>query len=242
MPLDLTITILFDNYEANPKLETGWGFACLVKTHAFTLLFDTGASGPVLLRNMRALGHDPHEIDSFLLSHEHRDHTGGLDSLLQENPQVDVYTPASFSRAIKNRIVQSGAHLFEVKAPQEVGPGMSSTGEISGPVREQALVCDLDAASFLITGCAHPGIAKIARRASELSDRPLRLALGGFHLGSASKRRLAKILDVFSEIGIDYVAPSHCSGDRARQAFRDAYGHRYLELGVGRILKPGDFV
>lgn len=242
MTSNLTLTILFDNYEAMPGLETDWGFSCLVETGATTLLFDTGGNGPLLLRNMRTLGHDPQELDGILLSHEHGDHTGGLASVLQANSEVTVFVPASFSAKIKRQIVHSGAELCEIGTRQEIAQGMLTTGDLSGSVREQSLVCEVGDASLLITGCAHPGIVKIAREASALSDLPLRMALGGFHLGSASERALNEIIQAFEAIGITHAGPSHCSGDKARRAFQRAYGEGYLELGVGSVIRPGEFL
>ena len=242
MTSNLTLTILFDNYGAAPGLETGWGFSCLVETEATTLLFDTGGNGPLLLRNMRALGHDPQELDGILLSHEHGDHTGGLENVLQKNADVSVFVPVSFSGRLKRRVTQSGAELCEVGAGREIAPGILTTGDLSGPVREQSLICEMENASLLITGCAHPGVVKIAREASALSDLPLRLALGGFHLGSASERTLNEIIDAFEAMGISHVGPSHCSGDKARRAFQRAYGDGYLALGVGSVVRPSEFL
>lgn len=37
----------------------------------------------------------------------------------------------------------------------------------------------------------------------------------------------------FRELGVRAVAPTHCSGDLARQRFAQAYGANFLEIGVG---------
>ena len=46
---ELVLTILFDNFSADDRLETGWGFAVLLETPEHTVLFDTGADGEVFL-------------------------------------------------------------------------------------------------------------------------------------------------------------------------------------------------
>jgi hypothetical protein len=44
------------------------------------------------------------------------------------------------------------------------------------------------------TGCAHPGIVGILKRAKDLSKDDILLAMGGFHLGGNSKGDLEKII------------------------------------------------
>ncbi len=36
---------------------------------------------------------------------------------------------------------------------------------------------------------------------------------------------------------VKYVGPCHCSGDLARQMFKQAYRDAYIDVGVGRIIK-----
>ena len=37
---NITLITIYDNYQHNPKLKTGWGFSCLVKTKNKNILFD----------------------------------------------------------------------------------------------------------------------------------------------------------------------------------------------------------
>ncbi|MCK5652960.1 MAG: hypothetical protein KAJ42_16340, partial [Gemmatimonadetes bacterium] len=46
---EITVTILFDNFWTDDRLQTGWGFAALLETPEHTILFDTGADGEILL-------------------------------------------------------------------------------------------------------------------------------------------------------------------------------------------------
>jgi 7,8-dihydropterin-6-yl-methyl-4-(beta-D-ribofuranosyl)aminobenzene 5'-phosphate synthase len=91
-----TLTVVYDNRSADPRLGTAWGFACLIETSATTILFDTGGDGQLLMDNLTALGIDPQAIDAVVLSHIHSDHTGGLDRLLAANDRLTVYLPRSF--------------------------------------------------------------------------------------------------------------------------------------------------
>lgn len=75
---DLEMIVLYDNYRADARLETGWGFSCFIKGFQKTILFDVGGNGAVLLRNMEILEYDPSAVDAVVLSHGHYDHIGGL--------------------------------------------------------------------------------------------------------------------------------------------------------------------
>jgi 7,8-dihydropterin-6-yl-methyl-4-(beta-D-ribofuranosyl)aminobenzene 5'-phosphate synthase len=233
----LTITVLYDNIAYDTRLQTDWGFACLVEGLDRPLLFDTGAQGDILLRNMRALGLDPQSVRTVVLSHAHDDHTGGLTAFLAENPDVTVYLLQSFPADIKNTVQRAGATLVEVTEPQEIVVGAYTTGELGGQIREQALALETPRGLVVITGCAHPGIAALVRQATVGGD--VYLALGGFHLGSASAGQIDATIVELQELGVQRIAPSHCTGDAARRAFAEAFGADYLESGVGQVFVIG---
>lgn len=88
---NVTITILYDNYEHDKRLRMGFGFSCLVKLEDKNILFDTGGDSPTLLNNMEKLKIDPKEIDIVVLSHIHGDHVGRLSGILETNPNVTIY-------------------------------------------------------------------------------------------------------------------------------------------------------
>ena len=53
--------------------------------------------------------------------------------------------------------------------------------------------------------------------------------------------KVESIVAAFRSYGIRYVAPTHCSGDKARQWFRQGYGPGYVEAaGVGKTLTLAD--
>jgi len=92
----MKITIVYDNLTVKAGLKTGWGFSSLIKTDdAPPLLFDTGADGATLLRNMNQLGINPGRIGVIVISHHHYDHTGGLSDVLETNKHAEIYVPAS---------------------------------------------------------------------------------------------------------------------------------------------------
>jgi 7,8-dihydropterin-6-yl-methyl-4-(beta-D-ribofuranosyl)aminobenzene 5'-phosphate synthase len=61
-----------------------WGFAALVEVDGHRILFDTGARPDTVLKNARELGINLADVPEVILSHNHRDHTGGLVTLRRE--------------------------------------------------------------------------------------------------------------------------------------------------------------
>ena len=58
-----------------------------------------------------------------------------------------------------------------------------------------------------------------------------------------SHRRVPEIVEItgivedFQQLGVQRVAPCHCSGDVARRLFKEAYGEDFISAGVGSKLK-----
>lgn len=234
-----TLITVYDNYEFNPELKTGWGFSCLVKTRNKTILFDTGADSPTLLQNMEKLEIDPKDIDIIVLSHIHGDHVGGLTGVLEKNPNVAVYMPKSFPEDFKNNVKSYGSEIFEMHNPAEISGGVYTTGELGTWIIEQSLIVSTERGLVVITGCAHPGIVDILEKANELSNESIYLVIGGFHLSGASDSTLKGIISSFRKLDVEKVAPCHCSGETARQLFKDEYINDYISNGVGKVIEIG---
>jgi len=233
---EVIITVVYDNNAYDPRLQTAWGFGCVVERGETTILFDTGGNGAILLSNMATLGLDPRAVDIVVLSHIHGDHTGGLGDLLATGVRPAVYVPASFPASFKAQ-VRAITTLQEVDGPQEILPGIYTTGQMGTSIAEQALVIETSQGLVVITGCAHPGVANMVRRAGQIGKNGVYLVLGGFHLGGASKGRIANIIADFRGMGVQKVAPCHCTGDQALTMFAAEYGDDFIRNGVGKILK-----
>lgn len=228
------ITIIYDNNRYDSRLTTAWGFSCLVKLPRKTILFDTGGDGTILLHNMSKLGINPEETDIVVLSHAHGDHVSGLARFLEHNSKVTVYMPISFPQQIKNEVRIAGAKLEEIDRSRELFDGIFTTGELNGGIKEQSLLLRTQNGLVVITGCAHPGIVNIAKKAREITGEKICLMIGGFHLGGASSSQVKHIADDLLQLGVEKVAPCHCSGEVARRLFSEYFGDDYIDCGVGK--------
>ncbi len=132
----MKLKILVDN-QALPGFKSEWGFSCLIEGKE-NVLFDTGASSKVLAFNAKKFGIKPAQISKVVLSHDHWNHTGGLE-WVQQNPKVKVFALNSFSDKTKQRIREKGK-LVEVSKPIEASDGIFSTGKLSNSIDEQGLM------------------------------------------------------------------------------------------------------
>ena len=231
----MNIIITYDDNLYNSKLCANHGFSCIIKHPERTILFDTGGDGEILLGNMGRLGIIPGEIDAVFLSHVHHDHVGGLVSFLNRNSIVTVYLPASFPQSLKDEIQARGAKLEEVSRAEEIIPGIFTTGELDGVIKEQSLIVRSPSGLVVITGCAHPGVVKIIRTAKDkVPSETVYLVIGGFHLLEASSAQIQTIISSFMQLVVTKVAPCHCSGEETRKLFQEQYGKDYIEIGVGK--------
>jgi 7,8-dihydropterin-6-yl-methyl-4-(beta-D-ribofuranosyl)aminobenzene 5'-phosphate synthase len=236
-PKTLTITIVYDNNTYDPRLRTAWGFSCLIEYRGQVILFDTGGDAPKLLANMATLGIDPSEIEAVVLSHNHGDHTGGLSGLLPvAGDDLTVFVPHSFPARFKDA-VRTRAQLVEVTKPREIGEEVYTTGELGTGIIEQSLVVNTDEGLVVVTGCAHPGIVEVVRKAKALSDDEVYVVLGGFHLGGKSRKEIEGIHSEFRRLGVQKVAPCHCTGEQAIRMFRQEYGGDFIQAGAGKVIR-----
>lgn len=236
----IKVSVLYDNRAFREDMRTDWGFSCLIQGMRKTILFDTGASGEILLGNMERLGLSPRQVEVVLISHEHKDHAQGLESLLDENPNIEVWLPDFFSQAYKDSVRAQGAELVGVNEFQNICEGVYTTGIIAGWIKEQSLILQTPNGLVLITGCAHPRLVKIIDHVLSFFDSQVYLVMGGFHLTGFEKKEIQAIIRRCRQAGVQKVGPAHCSGELAHTLFRNAYGSDYLKIGVGQeIIIPG---
>ena len=154
----ISMTIVYDNYAYQEKTKADWGFSCFIKGTERTILFDTGTNESILLRNIDSLGIDVSDLDLIVISHNHRDHTGGLNSILSRKTDIPVYFGDSFPSGFGENISNKGATPVRVNKPIEICEHVFSTGEIHGPVNEQSLIIDTEKGLVIIPVVLTPGL------------------------------------------------------------------------------------
>jgi len=242
------------------------GLAFLIETEVGRVLFDTGQSGTVLMHNLDALGVDPQTIDALAISHAHHDHTGGLAALLERiRPGLPLYAhPDLFRERFSQRqgeplakqigsplareALASRTTLHLSAEPQEILPGIWTTGEISSrpepegrsahhlvrtetgwasdPYRDDiSLVIAVDTGSVLLCGCCHAGLLNTLSHVERAFKCPVTAIAGGTHLVSADTNHLQRVRQVMIEMeSIQRFYLNHCSGEDALYSLRLTLG------------------
>lgn len=230
------LDVVFNNLPGRSDFRTGWGNATLIRGRRTRLLFDTGCDGGILLHNLKKLGVSPAEIQVVVLSHNHWDHVDGLWALLGAGGKPRVFVPARFPEAFKKKVRAAGGRIMNVKGPRKIGEAVYSGGQLRGRKWEQALVVKSSRGPVILTGCAHPGIARVAERCSKLFGEPYLLA-GGFHLKDSSSPEIKSVAARLRGLGVLKMAPNHCTGAAALRGLAAAWGPDFIKAGCGQAIK-----
>jgi len=142
----LKVTTLVENTATGPGLLGEHGLSFLVEADGRRLLFDTG-QGLVLESNAERLGVSLEGLDAVVLSHGHYDHTGGLERVLERNPQTRLYLHPD---ALGDKFNRNG---------KDIGSGLPSAQALSARVGEMIFT---DEATEIFPGLSVTG--RIPRR------------------------------------------------------------------------------
>jgi len=213
--------ILFDNYTVCSKCQSLWGFSAYFPE--YKLLFDTGSNGRILLKNMQQLGVAVEEIEYLFISHSHWDHIGGIDSILELNPNITLFVPVSLSKHLLHDLRSMVKELVICgKKPMHLFDNLYTTGLLGSEMPEQSLIID-GINPEVITGCGHFGIENITKAAKEVLQKEIVSVRGGFHLLYSEKEKILEVIATLQAMGIKCAKPTHCSGDMAIELFSEHF-------------------
>jgi 7,8-dihydropterin-6-yl-methyl-4-(beta-D-ribofuranosyl)aminobenzene 5'-phosphate synthase len=251
------------------------GLSFWIQTADGRALFDSGQSGDVLRHNTNRLGLDLSTLDALAFSHAHYDHTGGLEAVLAQRPDIPLFANSDLLRprfslhqgeyesiglALPADELARRTALHLSAAPQEILPGLWTTGEIrerpeaegrsprhlvrmddewkSDPYQDDlSLVLETERGLVLICGCCHAGLLNTLAHVRATFQQPIVAVLGGTHLVAADAADLVHVTDVLdaSYPGLDYYL-NHCTGEAAFVALTNAFGERVHPCPAGSIM------
>lgn len=238
----MKVTVLFDEEALTPDLKTGFGLSLLINE---TVIFDAGSDGDILINNIRNLNIDTEKIRGVVLSHDHWDHTGGLDSLLSILKKPTIYLCQGFGHKYDHCKPKIKRLCVTNSTPVKITDDIYTTGEIYGtykniPISEQSLfIVRPDSTVALMCGCAHYGIAEslelLLKKIGDYLGRHISVncLIGGFHLQHESDTYLRYVSQKLLHFGVKQIAPLHCTGDNAKEILRNMFYKGFHDLKVG---------
>ncbi len=140
---DFKITILSTMLS---DFHTGeWGFSAMIEVDGERILFDAGSRENTVLQNAKELKINLDNLDNIFISHNHKDHTGGLITLKKEYPNsfknAHVGEGIFYSRpnpdgdgnyilSSRNTLENLGIKFISHKNPTQLVPGVWTTGQV----------------------------------------------------------------------------------------------------------------
>ena len=153
--------------------------------------------------------------------------------------KVDISAPAHVTAALAK------AKMSLNSSSVEIVPGVKTSGEVPRVtdfeptlnflreeegntiedmvLDEQAMYLVQKRGVIVITGCSHPGIVNIVTQAKKSTGSKILMVMGGFHLGGGSQDRIRKTMDHLKNLGVDRIAPLHCTGFEAMKNISDRF-------------------
>ncbi len=101
-------------------------------------------------------------------------------------------------------------------------------------IDEQFLIIKREEGICVIVGCSHPGVINSVQHALKLfPGMPVFAVIGGMHLRNVSDDRLQKTIEHFADLGIETIAPLHCTGFTAACEMKNELRDKVIHLSVG---------
>jgi 7,8-dihydropterin-6-yl-methyl-4-(beta-D-ribofuranosyl)aminobenzene 5'-phosphate synthase len=177
-------------------------------------------------------------IKKVVISHDHWDHTGGLEALFKKNDKIRLYGLKGFSDNFRKLALKYNINLIESDDYTEIEKGIFTSKPFKTEYKqshlvEQALILKSTKGLIIVLGCAHPGVVRMTEAIKEHFKENIYCVLGGYHLESKEEDEIRNIVSKIKKLGVAKVAPTHCTGQKAIEIFSKSYGDNFLRLKTG---------
>jgi len=182
-------------------------------------------------------------------------HPAATESKFSQKPSC--VNRIGMSEAAKKAI--QGRDIIWTAVPAQLFPGISVTGQVprlndyedvggafyvdedcrksDQLLDDQTLFIESKKGLIVIFGCAHAGVINTLGYISQLTgEKTIYAVIGGMHLLHAGAPRIEKTIEIFKRYRIQKIFPMHCTGQKAIDAMKDAFGDKCESLGAGGII------
>lgn len=141
-------------------------------------------------------------------------------------------------------LIKDYKSLVVVDKKLQIEDGLFLTGPLGDRVKEQTVVINLNKKGVVIlTGCSHPTLPVIVKKAQEITgNQKVFGIIGGFHFKELEVAQLKKYIDFLKSLNLEFIVPSHCTGNRATIQLKKELGDKVIvsstgSLGVGNSIQ-----
>jgi 7,8-dihydropterin-6-yl-methyl-4-(beta-D-ribofuranosyl)aminobenzene 5'-phosphate synthase len=222
---------IFDNQNS--------GFSLLINFQNKKILFDFGIKDEVF-KNFKKINLKAKDIDYYVLSHGHIDHSQGLRYFSDKSKPLICHPTALETKyygdlnigcqlkkekifkmfnvilsknpyvIIKDSIVFLGEIPRKCILPEKDFPGKLANGTVDYCLDDSAIAINTANEILLVVGCSHSGIENIVDYAESLFPGKKVRGIIG-GLHVLNEQRLEEVLSFFEKKNINNVIPIHCS-------------------------------
>jgi 7,8-dihydropterin-6-yl-methyl-4-(beta-D-ribofuranosyl)aminobenzene 5'-phosphate synthase len=238
---------------AIPGFESEHGLSVYFEKDGKKFLFDTGQTD-IFLKNAEKFGITLTDIDYLIFSHGHYDHTGGLQKFkINKKTKIVCHPLCIKPKYDGKRYIGFPKVKLDIKFSEvflKLSDNVYFLGEIPGE-RKKSLgeVVDEDERKkdfllddtgiaitegdnlIVIAGCAHSGIANIAKYAFLKFPEKKIIVIGGFHMLNYSADEIRKTGEELKKSNVIKVYPGHCTGKEGLAALLNQFPGEKLSAG-----------
>ena len=88
---------------------------------------------------------------------------------------------------------------------------------------------------ILLSGCGHAGMINAAEKLHDIDDKPVHMAVGGFHLFRAEDKTIEWTATKLDQFGLKKLVGAHCTGAHASATIAQLLGIPRSNISIGAI-------